>query len=219
MPDGMGHVQRHQDQGPVDAAEPVRHVFGDDNEIAFGDHSRGAAFDAGATEVLGVIALLVHQFAAGHHGGGAVDYVEDLRFLFMNGSRANGAPIFQTGVIGGQLYDRLSEHRLIRFPFGFCLGDHSGYIRGRSEGLHLPWVLSHCHRGCECESETNSDYAHVKSPVSIRPVDGLRRMVSHATGLQPTSSITQPGRLAGWLPSNTTRRVLGNGIPVWMARW
>ena len=29
-----------------------------------------------------------------------------------------------------------------------------------------------------------------------------------------TSSSTQPGRLEGWLPSNTMRRVLGNGMPV-----
>src|SRR6185369_43502 len=50
----------------------------------------------------------------------------------------------------------------------------------------------------------------------------IPRMLSHDSAdfeHYPTSSMTQPGRLAGWLPSKTTRRVLGNGMPVWMARW
>src|ERR1019366_5813256 len=45
----------------------------------------------------------------------------------------------------------------------------------------------------------------------------IPRMLAHDSAYfehYRTSSITQPGRLAGWFPSNTTRRVLGNGMPV-----
>ena len=57
--DGAGGVEGHQDDGAVDGAEPVRRFFGDDDEIAFRDGARGAAFYGGAGEVLGVGAFFV----------------------------------------------------------------------------------------------------------------------------------------------------------------
>src|ERR1700683_2993573 len=61
---------------------------------------------------------------------------------------------------------------------------------------------------------------NVMAMVSLR--GRIPRMLAHDSAYfehYPTSSMTQPGRLAGWLPSKTTRRVFGNGMPVWMARW
>src|SRR6185312_10359203 len=113
---GPRQAERHQRNVSINGAEPVRRVFWNDHEIALRDLPRGAAFDGGAGEIVSV-GLLVGKLAAGDQGRGAVNHIEKLRVLFVNGGGSHGGAIFQIGAIGRERQQRLCESGLVGFTF------------------------------------------------------------------------------------------------------
>src|SRR5579859_509460 len=129
------HVQRHQDDGPVNRAEPVRRVLWDDHEIALGDGLSAAAVDARARQVLRIGSLFVFELAAGGERSRAFDYVEHLGLALVYGGRADGTSIFQAGVVRGQMQDVLSDDRLAVLMLRLRFFEQRGDVGGRGEGL------------------------------------------------------------------------------------
>ena len=111
----------------------MRRVFGNDDHIALGDGLGVSAFDARAGEVFGVGPLFVRQLAARDQRSRAIQHVEHLGFTLVNGSRANAGPVFEIGVVRGQVQDVLDDGRLAVFMVGLRFGarrEFAGLILG-----------------------------------------------------------------------------------------
>ena len=86
-----------------------------------------AAFDGVTGEVFGVGALLIHEFAAGDHGCGAIHDEEKLGFFFVDGGVTDRAAIFEVGAVGSERQKkRLHQIGLVGFAFGLGFGNERG---------------------------------------------------------------------------------------------
>ena len=90
----------------------MRRVFGNDDHITLGDCSGDSAFDTRASKVFGVGPLFVRQLAARDQRGRAIQYVEHLGFMLVNGGRTDGGSVFEIRAIRSQSQNVLDDERL-----------------------------------------------------------------------------------------------------------
>src|SRR5437879_1118276 len=120
-----GQVQAHYRKSTFDRWNLMGNAFRHHDPVTFADSFRNPALDRSPAEVRVIGALFFNEFPTSHDCAGAIDDIEQLRFLFMNGSRLTYNAVFHVDGVRTVLEHALSQRTLI----GRRFADHRGHFR------------------------------------------------------------------------------------------
>ena len=150
----MRHVQRHEDDRRAAGRDDlVRRVCRHDEHVALDDGLGDAARDRRAAQIVGIVALLIDELAAGHDIAGAFEHDHQLGIFFMDSRRRRAGSVFELGAIGRHRQDRLGHQRGVALAVGLRLVDQAHDLLVVHEGLRrrsgLLGQSARSHRGGE----------------------------------------------------------------------